>query len=204
MSLHQLALEANLPQFCCDQIAAGDNRVTFEAQDLEMMTFKAWNVYEDEPGQYQIMVTFQGHCLGNYEMQPLPEDLSTLPHQEGYFSISGYILEVSSDVPPDVAQAMNAFAEWSKVNKGVKNPQNRPHLFFKVTSASALVQLVATSSYNKSSQEDEISFNGWAYQGITWAGNGIGATKATKEQVVNYTRRVLPPVAPPPVVLNRQ
>lgn len=205
MYLHQLAVEGNLPQFCCDQIAAGDDRLTFEADDLEKLTFKVWNVYEDVPGEFQMMVTIQGHCLGKYELQPLPEDLSTLPSQHGYFTLSGYILEVGEDVPPDVALAMSKFAEWSLSNKGIKNPQNRPHLFFKLTDE-AIVQLVVTTSYNKYTGKNELSFNGWAYSGIEWAGNGIGGTKAQKLTVSNYTRRVLraapsggvPPVAPPP------
>lgn len=199
MSLYELAVEAGVPQFCVDQIAAGDGRVTFEASDLEMLTFKVWNVYEDTPGQFQMMVTFQGHCLGEYELQSLPEDLHTLEQQPGYFKLSGYILEVAEDVPAEVAAAMSAFAQWSKENKGVKNAPNRPYLFYKVTSASALVQLVVTTSYNKSTQADELSFNGWAYQGLEWAGNGIGSVKATKTGISGYTRKVLPPapVAPP-------
>jgi hypothetical protein len=199
MSLYELAQDAGVPQFAVDQIAAGDGRVTFEASDLEMLTFKVWNVYEDTPGQFQMMVTFQGHCLGAYELQPLPEDLSTMEQQSGYFKMSGYILEVAEEVPADVAVAMSKFAEWTLENKGVKNPANRPHLFYKVASAEALVQLVVTTSYNKSTQADELSFNGWAYQGLEWAGNGIGSVKATKTGISGYTRKVLPPapVAPP-------
>lgn len=201
MSIHQLALEAGIPQFAVDQIEAGDGRITFEAGDLEKLTFKVWNVYEDVPGQFQMMVTFQGHCLGNYELQPLPEDLKTIKDQHGYFKINGYLLELSEDIPDDVAVAMSKFAEWTKQNKGIKNPENVPSLFFKVTSASALVQLVVTSSYNKSTQMDELSFNGWAYQGISWAGHGIGATQATKVQIGSYTtRKVLPPVPQVPQV----
>lgn len=202
MSLHKLSIEANLPQFCVDQIAAGDNRITFEASDLEKLTFKVWNVYEDVPGQFQLMVTFQGHCLGNYELQPLPEDLKTIKDQHGYFKINGYLLEVAEDISEDVATAMSKFAEWTKQNKGIKNPENVPSLFFKVTSAEALVQLMVTSSYNKSTQMDELSFNGWAYQGISWAGHGIGATSPVKLPIGNYTRRQLPPVdsGVPPVV----
>ena len=209
--LLQLSREAGVPQFAVDQIQAGDGRITFEASDLEQLTFKVWNVYEDTPGQFQMMVTFQGHCLGDYELQPLPEDLSTIEQQPGYFKLSGCILEVAEEVPADVAVAMSKFAAWTLENKGVKNPVNRPHLFYKVASAEALVQLIITSSYNKSTKADELSFNGWAYAGLEWAGNGIGSIKATKTDIVGYTRRVLPPapsaVTPPsftpPKVLTR-
>lgn len=216
MSLHQLSLEAGVPQFCVDQIAAGDGRITFEASDLEMLTNRIWNVYEDEPGVFQMQLQLQGHCLGAYELQPLPAELATIEQQPGYFTLHGYILELAAEVPADVAAAMSKFSEWSKANKGVNKPEGRPYLFYKVTSAEALVQLVVTSSYNKSAAKNELSFNGWAYQGIEWGGTGIGATRATKTDIAaGYTRKVLPPapsavtppVAPPPVappkVLNR-
>jgi hypothetical protein len=201
--LLQLSQEAGVPQFCCDQVAAGDGRITFEASDLEMLTNRIWNVYEDEIGVFQMQLQLQGHCLGKYELQPLPADLSTIESEPGYFTLHGYILELAVEVPPDVAKAMSAFAEWSKANKGVSKPEGRPYLFYKVTSAEALVQLVVTSSYNKSAGKNELSFNGWAYQGIEWGGTGIGATRATKTDIVaGYTRKVLPPAPAPAPVIN--
>lgn len=170
----QEAEEAGVPQFCVDQIAAGDGRITFEASDLEQLTNRVWNVYEDTPGVFQMQLQLQGHCLGAYELQPLPAELATIESEPGYFTLHGYILELAVEVPADVAAAMSKFAEWSKANKGVKNAADRPYLFYKVTSAEALVQLVVTSSYNKSASKNELSFNGWAYQGIEWGGTGIG------------------------------
>jgi len=207
MSLLQLAQDAGIPQFAVNQIAQGDEVITFEASDLEMLRMTVWNVYEDEPGQFQMMVEFQGHCLGEYQLQPLPADLSTLKDQHGYFRISGYILERAEDVEEDVAVALEKFACWTLENKGVSKPQGKPKLFIKASS-DAIMQLVVRSQYNKHSKAYEIGFNGWAYEALNWAGDGIGGEKATKRLVDHSKRRVLPPapVAPPAPVptLNRR
>ena len=199
MSLSQLALDSSLPQAWAEELVNSD-RVTFDATDIAKTTFKVWDVYQDTPGEFQLKIQIQGICDDVYNLVDKPQDLSTIKSLPGYFSISGYILVCSDEIPETVIAAMERFAVWTEENIGVKNPEGIPSLWVKASS-DAIMQLVI-EPYTNSKGVEIFAFNGWAHQGLHWAGDGVTTKPVTKRftltQPVNAAGgTTAPPVAPP-------
>lgn len=196
MSLSELALDSSLPQAWVEELVNSD-RVTFDACDLSETTFKVWDVYRDNPGEFQLKIQIQGVCDDAYNLVDKPEDLSTIKGLPGYFSISGYILVCDDEIPETVIAAMERFAAWTEENIGVKNPKGIPSLWVKASSDDAIMQLVI-EPYTNSKGVEVFAFNGWAHQGLHWAGDGVTTKPVTRRFTI--TPPVAPPVAPPPKV----
>jgi hypothetical protein len=99
-----------------------------------------------------------------------------------------------------VIAAMERFAVWTEENIGVKNPEGIPSLWVKASS-DAIMQLVI-EPYTNSKGVEIFAFNGWAHQGLHWAGDGVTTKPVTKRftltQPVNAAGgTTAPPVAPP-------
>lgn len=199
MSLSQLALDSSLPQAWAEELVNSD-RVTLDAAEFSKLTFKVWDVYQDTPGEFQLKVQLQGVCDDTYNLVDKPEDLSTIKSLPGYFSVSGYILVCDDEIPDTVIAAMERFAVWTEENIGVKNPEGIPSLWVKASS-DAIMQLVI-EPYTNSKGVEIFAFNGWAHQGLHWAGDGVTTKPVTKRftltQPVNAAGgTTAPPVAPP-------
>jgi hypothetical protein len=197
-TLAQLALDSFMPQSWAEELQNSD-RVTLDASEFSKLTFKVWDCYEDVEGEFQLRIQIQGVCDSSYNLLDKPEDLSNIKKTPGYFSVSGYVLEVAEDLPDVVVAALERFAAWTQEHLGEKNPEGRPSLFLKV-SDDALVQFVI-EPYTNTKGEEIFAFNGWAYRGLTWAGNGVGARPKTNRYVLTELNSVAPV---PPVVLNRR
>jgi hypothetical protein len=197
--LAQLALDSSLPQAWAEELVNSD-RVTLDAAEFSKLTFKVWDVYQDTPGEFQLKVQLQGVCDDTYNLVDKPEDLSTIKSLPGYFSVSGYILVCDDEIPDTVIAAMERFAVWTEENIGVKNPEGIPSLWVKASS-DAIMQLVI-EPYTNSKGVEIFAFNGWAHQGLHWAGDGVTTKPVTKRftltQPVNAAGgTTAPPVAPP-------
>ena len=198
-NLSNLALNSNLPQAWAQELV-NSNRVTFYAGDIAKTTFKVWDVYQDTPGEFQLKVQIQGVCDDAYTLAEKPEDLSTIKNHPGYFTFSGYVLVCSDEIPETVQSAMERFASWTQENIGVTKPEGIPSLWVKASSA-AIMQLVI-EPYSNSKNVGVFAFNGWAHQGLSWAGEGVTSKPVTKRYTLTTVATpvatpVAPPVAPP-------
>lgn len=199
-ALAKLALDSSMPQSWAEELQNSD-RVTLDACEFSKLTFKVWDCYEDNPGEFQLRIQIQGVCDESYNLLDKPEDLSNIKKSPGYFSVSGYILEVAEDLPEVVVAALERFAAWTQEHLGEKNPEGRPSLFIKA-SEDALIQFIV-EPYTTSKGVEIFSFNGWAYRGLTWAGDGVTAKPKTNRYVLELNS--VPPVVPRvPPVLNRK
>lgn len=199
MNLTQLALDSSMPQAWCEELQNSD-RVTIDATDFSKLTVKVWDVYQDNPGEFQLRITLQGVCDDAYNLLPLPE-LKEIKQTPGFFTLSGFVLVCKDEIPFLVFEAMQNFADWTKSNQGVKTPEGRPSLW-PTASSEAIVQLVIEPYTNNKNQE-VFSFNGWAHQGLTWSGSGITSRPQTKRYVL--AGGFAPPAPPvPPVFLLRR
>ena len=192
--LAQLALDSSLPDAWVQELK-NHNRITLQASEFNKLTFKIWDVFIDIPGEFQLKIQLQGVCDEDYNLLDKPEDLSTIKKASGYFSLSGYILVCEDEISENVVSALERFASWTKENLGRKNPEGIPSLWAKASSG-ALVQLVV-EPYTNSKGVEVFAFNGWAHEGLQWAGEGINTKPKTERKVFKLLDAVIPPAAPP-------
>ena len=215
MTLSILAENMNLPAIFCDQLAAGE-RLTMWSEEVSLVKFKVWDVYQDVEGEFQLRLQIQGFTgseAENFPLVSLPEDIALAYTMVGFWQLQGYVAVKAANLEPDVVAAMSKFVAWSSLNKETKQEESsRPKLWFEAGDSDCGLQLLPKSKVNKQSNKEELTFSGWAHRGLEWCGTGIGGSVREVEFDAAFSQRparrgaridapVLPPTPPAPKIV---
>jgi len=176
-----VAENQKLSEEIVSQIRAGEEVIELNSKVLSFLRIKIWDVYDDEE-KFTLRLQFQGitgTIEQGYLLQPFPEGVNK--NTWGLWSLQGYVAVSKSRLDGDVVSSLSKYAAWTEA--GTKDESTRPKLWLEVDESS-IVQLLWYVRTDKKSGEEEITFKGWAHQGLIWKGKGIGVAEAIEFDLI--------------------